>query len=483
MICSILTVLVTSSFTLAATYYVDATNGNDDNDGLSQSTAWKTISKVNSSSFEPGNIVLFKRNETWHETLIVPNSGEPGKPITFGSYGEGEKPIIDGKGSLREGIMAGDNKLEGNEKDYITIEDFYIKNTILFGIDGVNTDHLTVRNCLIENIGPGIKRWDNVATGIGLIHETTNALIESNIIHDIFIWDDMKGEGIYIGACPPDNPHAEANNNTVRNNEIYNVNVGMTVKVYAVKNIIEGNYVHHADNQGIRVTGSEEEGNIVRYNFVTDCQWEGIETFNWANISYNIVKNCFAGVIIIGPTGQGTGWMDAGDDNVVYNNVFYNNVVGISLYNANGTITSDNIIKNNIISECYATILFDENITAKQHSTDYRNIFNYNSYFHSSNLMFRNGLPELDFGQWSALHGGDNYSITIDPQFISSSFQKDEDFKLQSTSPCINAGTDVGLTQDFSGNPVPQGHGFDIGAYEYNGLAPPKNLRIIYHSK
>ena len=35
----------------AATYYVDATNGNDNNDGLSLSTAWKTIAKVNNSNF------------------------------------------------------------------------------------------------------------------------------------------------------------------------------------------------------------------------------------------------------------------------------------------------------------------------------------------------------------------------------------------------------------------------------------------------
>src|SRR4030042_244124 len=38
----------------SATYYVDATNGNDANDGISQSTSWKIIAKVNASSFNPG---------------------------------------------------------------------------------------------------------------------------------------------------------------------------------------------------------------------------------------------------------------------------------------------------------------------------------------------------------------------------------------------------------------------------------------------
>ena len=40
-------------------------------------------------------------------------------------------------------------------------------------------------------------------------------------------------------------------------------------------------------------------------------------------------------------------------------------------------------------------------------------------------------------------------------------------FTLQPTSPCINAGADVGLTQDYAGNPVPWGYHTDIGAYEW----------------
>lgn len=85
--------------TWAATYYVDATLGDDTRDGLSEANAWKTVVKVNVSSFLPGDSILFKCGETWREQLVVSNSGAAGNPITFGSYGNcigSNKPVIDG---------------------------------------------------------------------------------------------------------------------------------------------------------------------------------------------------------------------------------------------------------------------------------------------------------------------------------------------------------------------------------------------------
>jgi hypothetical protein len=51
------------SWMWAATYYVDATNDNNSNNGLSMSSAWKTIAKFNDPRFDPGNQILFKRGE------------------------------------------------------------------------------------------------------------------------------------------------------------------------------------------------------------------------------------------------------------------------------------------------------------------------------------------------------------------------------------------------------------------------------------
>jgi hypothetical protein len=80
----------------ASTYYVDATSGNDSNDGQSVSTAWKTIAKVNAASFAPGDQILFKRGEVWRESLVPPSSGASGNTIKFDAYGSGEAPTITG---------------------------------------------------------------------------------------------------------------------------------------------------------------------------------------------------------------------------------------------------------------------------------------------------------------------------------------------------------------------------------------------------
>ena len=86
---------VTTLSSTGTTYFIDATGGNDANDGLTEQTAWQTLSKVNSYPFAPGQNVLFKRGERWRGSLTIPSSGTADMPIVFGAYGDGPLPIID----------------------------------------------------------------------------------------------------------------------------------------------------------------------------------------------------------------------------------------------------------------------------------------------------------------------------------------------------------------------------------------------------
>ncbi len=83
--------VVTPVSSTGKTYYV-AVNGNDDNNGTSPSTPFATFKKA-VSVVQAGDTVLIKAG-TYHQILNVLNipGGQPGKPITFGSYGDG--PVV-----------------------------------------------------------------------------------------------------------------------------------------------------------------------------------------------------------------------------------------------------------------------------------------------------------------------------------------------------------------------------------------------------
>src|SRR5262249_26982744 len=63
-------------------------------DGLTPATAWKTVAKVNSSTFAPGSQILFQAGGAWHESLVASSSGTTDAPIVYGSYGTGSKPAF-----------------------------------------------------------------------------------------------------------------------------------------------------------------------------------------------------------------------------------------------------------------------------------------------------------------------------------------------------------------------------------------------------
>lgn len=80
----------------ATTYYVDPA-GSNANDGLSPQTPWRTLLKVGISTFQPGDVILFKRDGVWNEWLTPPSSGTAGNLIKFDAYGNGRAPEFTGR--------------------------------------------------------------------------------------------------------------------------------------------------------------------------------------------------------------------------------------------------------------------------------------------------------------------------------------------------------------------------------------------------
>ena len=77
----------------ATSYYV-SNAGADTSNGTSTATAWRTLAKVNSQTFNPGDTVYLQRGGIWREPLIPPSSGTSGNPIKFDAYGSGAAPMI-----------------------------------------------------------------------------------------------------------------------------------------------------------------------------------------------------------------------------------------------------------------------------------------------------------------------------------------------------------------------------------------------------
>lgn len=84
----------------AGIYYVDAISGRDNNSGLSPQQAWRSLEKVNSHVFKPGDRVRFRAGRIFEGQLKPQGSGSREQLITIESYGEGPKPRLQGNGVM-----------------------------------------------------------------------------------------------------------------------------------------------------------------------------------------------------------------------------------------------------------------------------------------------------------------------------------------------------------------------------------------------
>lgn len=70
------------------TYYVDAAQGSDSNSGTSEVAAWKTLGKVNSVTFSPGDRILLKAGSVWNDQYLdLKGSGTEGIRLPWTATG------------------------------------------------------------------------------------------------------------------------------------------------------------------------------------------------------------------------------------------------------------------------------------------------------------------------------------------------------------------------------------------------------------
>ena len=181
--------MLISFSSIANTYYL-SNDGDDNNDGLTEATPWKTLAKASEAAerdshggfLMPGDKLLFRRGDKFSGQLILMRSGTQTNSIEIASYGTGELPILTGVGA---------NVGLNNNGDAIEV------------IKMINTSHILMHDLWITNdrqIGLGWTGSGNSSYGI-LVRATkwggvSNGLTFRNLkFTDIFGVDMLDWEG------------------------------------------------------------------------------------------------------------------------------------------------------------------------------------------------------------------------------------------------------------------------------------------------
>ena len=149
-------VVVGSMAVRASTYYVDSASGNDANTGKAANAAWRTLAKVNATTFAPGDRILLQAGGSWRGTLWPKGSGTTNNVIRLGSYGGSARPLINGDGAKDAVFLMNQEFWEINDLEVINdaASDGERRGIHITGSNYVNTviDHIHIRNCYIHNI-------------------------------------------------------------------------------------------------------------------------------------------------------------------------------------------------------------------------------------------------------------------------------------------------------------------------------------------
>jgi len=98
----------------AQVFYVSSSLGNDLNNGLSIQSPFKSIEKLNSMQFNPGDSIFFKSGDYWQGMLWLKGSGSFTQPIVIDVYGGNNRPVINGFGYQASILIFNDQHIHIN---------------------------------------------------------------------------------------------------------------------------------------------------------------------------------------------------------------------------------------------------------------------------------------------------------------------------------------------------------------------------------
>jgi regulation of enolase protein 1 (concanavalin A-like superfamily) len=516
--------------TLLSTFYVSSSLGDDHNSGTSMSSPWKTIAKVNTVAFHPGDFVLFKGGDTFTGGRIKPIAGgSPTGQIVFGSYGNGRAIISSGKA---DGAFVGNGSgIWFQDLKFVGTPNGLSHDGIHFEINvPVAQANIRVDNCEISGYGEsGIHLFttQNSSNSSGSYFGYSNVRFTNNSIHDnndsgIFITAPVRNlhTNVYIGHNDVFNSSGDPSNtvtgsgmelaglngatierNTTHNNGYKSGKGGAGIWTFASNNVL----IQFNESYGNRAPGgpdgdgidfdADTQNSIMQFNYSHDNdgaglmmdQWKGNTLFTHDTIRYNVSRNNalhtrYADISVFGQVQAS--W--------IYSNVAYSAVgsdapaLRIQFSKLGGSYVMGLHLANNAIVTTGGRKLID--IEADEiHGSNLT--FTANAYWASgSTAKFAFGNTTYSsLSSWQSATGeeklnGKAVGVFARPQLVaadqSGALGADNldglaGFRVTNSSPLIDHGIDVSslygapsVSKDYFGNPVPEDGGYDIGVDE-----------------
>lgn len=340
------------------TYYISSSRGNDENDGLSEDTPFKTLTKVSQLELKPGSKLLLRASDVWQRQMLMPKgSGTREKPIVIGTYGTGAKPII---------------------------SPGYSNNTI-YGIRIVNGSGYEIRGLEIMNCYGGIVFWyENT-------YNHKYILIEDCYVHQVTGtttgwgggWDQkmpvdlVMASGICINGSDAYGNSRICEDITIRNTKIDRCDVGIQFISrdhdfsgkwnYHGKDKTTSNSFHDVKIANCDVTRSYRTGGIciscvskldARDLLVDETGYQGVGMywgvagFQVSRVSDSLIENCTFSNTIKGSSPDGQGFdFESDNQNVTVRKCRFLNNDAAGLLCFGGTWPGANA--GNVVDDCY----------------------------------------------------------------------------------------------------------------------------------
>jgi parallel beta-helix repeat protein len=333
-------------FIHATDYYVK-TGGNDGANGLTDGTAWATITKVNTEwtagTFNAGDNIFFNRANIFYGTITARESGSAGTPITISAYGTGAAPILTGLTTLSSWTNEGG------------------------GIYSAAVTSAAQTNIvLVDGIQVAMGRYPNAGTNLNYEHHATNVSIQDH--ETLEATTDWTGAEVVINAAEFTLNRSLITDHVVdviSYTQLSETNVvPIDDRYYFIQNDLRcltatNEWYHNQATGRLYIYGdpSAKVVQIATLNYVFDFYAFSYITLDNLDIrgsishairglsnvhNYNIIQNCsvsYAGLYGI--------YIDPSDHNLINNcTISYCNQAGIFMSHATDVVITNNYIHN-----------------------------------------------------------------------------------------------------------------------------------------